>query len=102
MPEVSKSITIWVRVGSTMSRHSMSREVGIGSSLHVSGVEFCTNLRTMFSETGSKNISGFPGKRLPKDGSENCGPNSFWIFTLLLKKKIRENVRQVRLRKYGR
>ena len=27
MPEVSESLTIWVRVGSTMSRHSVSREM---------------------------------------------------------------------------
>ena len=78
---------MWVTAGSTMSRHSISREVGIGSSLLVFGAEFCTNLRTVFSEIGSKNISGFPVKRLPKDDSEDCGPNSFRIFTILFKKK---------------
>ena len=80
----------------------MSREVGIGSSLHVFGAGFCTDLRTAFSETGSKNVSGFPVKRLPEDGSEDCGPSSFRIFAILFKKKIGENIRQVRLKKYGR
>ena len=79
-------------VGSTMPRHSISREVGIGSSLlvfglHVFGADFCTKLRTVFSETGSKNASGFPVKRLPKDGSEDCGPSSSQIFTIWFKKK---------------
>ena len=101
MPEVSASLT-FVRVGSTMSRHSMSREEGTGSSSHVIGAEFCTHLRTVFSETGSKNVSGFPVKRLPEDGSEDCGPSSFRIFAILFKKKIGENIRQVRLRKHGR
>ena len=80
----------------------MSREVEIGSSSHVFGAEFCTNLRRMFPETGSKHVSVFPKTRLPKDGSEDCGPNLFRIFTLLFKKKIGENIRQVRLRKHGR
>ena len=47
--------------------------MGIGSSSRVSGAEFCTNLRTVFSVTGSKNVSGFPAKRLPRDGSEDVG-----------------------------
>ena len=90
MPEVSESLTMWVRVGSTMSRHSMSREVGIGSSSQVFGAELCANLRTAFSETGSRNVSGFPVIHLPKDGSEDCGPDSFRIFTCLFKKKSKK------------
>ena len=44
-------------------------------------------LRKVFSETGSKHVRVFPAKRLPKDGSEDCGLNSFRIFTILFKIK---------------
>ena len=54
----------------------MSRGVGTGSTLHVFRVEVVTNLRTVFSETGSKDVSGYPVKRLPKDGRGDCGPNT--------------------------
>ena len=53
----------------------MSRGVGAGSTLHVFRVEVFTDLRTVFSETGSKDASGFPVKRLPQDSIEDCGPN---------------------------
>ena len=62
--------------------------MGIGSSSRVSGAEFCTNLRTVFSVTGSKNVSGFPVKRLPKDGSEDCWPNSFSCAVLFIGRVI--------------
>ena len=65
----------------------MSREMGIGSSSHVFRAEFYTDLPTVFSDTGSKHVSGFPVKRLPKDGSEDRGPNSSRVFIILFKKK---------------
>ena len=66
MPEVSESLTLWFRLTRTMSTHSMCRQVGIGSSSQVFRAEFYTKLRTVFSEAGSKNLGGFPVKRLPK------------------------------------
>ena len=65
-PEVNESLTLWFRLTRTMSTHSMCRQVGIGSSSQVFRAEFYTKLRTVFSEAGSKNLGGFPVKRLPK------------------------------------
>ena len=100
MPEVSESVTMWIRVGSTMSSHSMSSEVGTGSSSHVFGADLCTDLRTVFSDTGSKDVSGFPVKHLPKDSSLLAQYIS--DFHHFVQEKFGEDIWQVRLGKYGR
>ena len=41
----------------------------------------------MFSETGSKDVSGISGETSTLGRTWDCGPNLFLIFTTLFKKK---------------
>ena len=90
MPEVSESLTICVRIGSTMSGHEMSREVRIGSTSHVFEAGFCTNLRTVFFDWFGRRE--FPVKCLSMEGAGDCGSNSFRIFSIFAQEKKSEKI----------
>ena len=71
----------------------MSKDEGIGS-VHMSLKRSFAQIyeQLLFSETGPKDESGFPVKRLPKDSSGDCGSNSFRIFTILFPPKKSEKI----------
>ena len=54
VPERKDSLTTWVIAGTTLSIHSKSREMGIGSSSQLFGDDFKIIFLTSSSDTGQK------------------------------------------------
>ena len=67
VPEVRDLLMTAVTVGRIVSRHSNRREEGIGSRSQVLGADLFKISQTVFLETGMKDSSGTPLKRLPKE-----------------------------------